>query len=114
VSGLGKTAGGPVGQMVSNLGEGTGNLVSGITTGLGDGVTKLGQADVLGSLGSIGGGLQQGVGGLASGIAGYGRNGKTNPESDNTIFGVDLGENVGKLKRWGLGEEKKLEEEEEK
>jgi hypothetical protein len=96
--------------MVSNLGKGTGNLVAGVTTGLGDGVTKLGQADVLGSLGAIGGGLQQGIGGLASGVAGYGRNGKSHGESDNTIFGIDFGENVGKLKNWQKGEEEKLEE----
>jgi hypothetical protein len=111
---VGKTAGGPVGQMVSNLGKGTGNLVAGITTGLGDGVTKLGQADVLGSMGAIGGGLQQGIGGLASGVAGYGRNGNSNSESDNTIFGVDFGENVGILKNWGKGEEEKVEQEEKK
>jgi hypothetical protein len=92
------------------LGKGSGNLVTGVTTGVGDGVTKLGQGDILGSLGAFGGGLGQGVSGLATGIAGYGRNNK----NDNTYFGIDLGEKAEKLKEWGKGEEKKFEHEREK
>lgn len=94
VDGLGTTVGGPVGKGVSNLGKGTGNLAAGVTTGVGDGVTELGKGDVLGSLGAIGGGVGRGVGGLATGLAGYGRNSK----DDNTLFGVDIGEQIGKLR----------------
>ena len=46
--------------------------------------------------------MSRGVGGLVTGIAGYGRNDK----SDNTFFGIDLGEKIEKLKS-GPGEEGK-------
>jgi hypothetical protein len=65
---------------------------------------------VLGSLGAIGGGVGRGVGGLATGIAGYGRQDRT----DYTFFGVDLGEKAENLKKWGQGEKEKLEHEREK
>jgi hypothetical protein len=100
---------------VSNLGIGTDNLATGVTTGVGDGVAKIGQGDALGSLGAIGGGLKQGVSGLATGVAGYGRNtDKESVTSDNTFFGIDFGEKAGKLKEWVTGEEGKSTEERKK
>jgi hypothetical protein len=89
------------------LGEATGNLVNGVTTGVGDGVTKLGRGDLLGTVGAIGGGLQQGVGGLATGIAGYGRN----HESDEAFFDMDFGDKVRDIVGWEKKEKKKFEEE---
>lgn len=72
---------------------------------MGDGVTELGKGDVLGSLGAIGGGVGRGVGGLATGIAGYGRNSK----DDNTFFGVDVGEQIGRLKGEAKDQDKRNE-----
>ena len=53
-----------------------GNAVGSITGGLGDGVGKLGKGDFVGGVGSIGGGVQKGVGGLLGGVFGGGQEGK--------------------------------------
>ena len=46
--------------------------------------------------------MSRGVGGLVTGIAGYGRNDR----SDNTFFGIDLGDKIEKLKSGTEGEGK--------